>query len=220
MQTLTITSIVIGSIGLLLCVLGIAKLTKKLLMSSVRYEITGIVLLSIATMFFLVSSNIHTYERLVYEQPVANISFHKISPKHFSVELEELGSGESWFYELRGDEWQLDAQILTWHGYANLLGLDSHYRLHRLSGRYTDINQERSEQRTVHGLAAEQRIDLWSYINEYRNWLSMVDATYGSAVFLPMNDEARYSISISRNGLVARPDNAVAREAVSNWIGF
>jgi hypothetical protein len=219
-QTLTITSFVLGAIGVLLCMLGIAKLTKKLLMSSFRYEITGIVLLAAAAMLFLVSSNIYTYERLVYEQPIANISFHEISPRHFSVELKELGSGESWFYELRGDEWQLDAQILTWHGYANLLGLDSHYRLHRLSGRYTDINQERSEKRTVHGLAAEQRIDLWSYINEYKNWLSMVDATYGSAVFLPMNDEARYSISISRNGLVARPDNAIAREAVSDWIGF
>jgi hypothetical protein len=219
-QTLTLTSIVLGSIGVLLCVLGIAKLTKRLLRSSFRYEITGIVLLAAAAMLFLVSSNIHTYERLVFEQPIANISFHKISTKHFSVELQELGSGESWFYELRGDEWQLDAQILTWKGYANLLGLDSHYRLHRLSGRYSDIDEERSAPHTVHGLVAEQRIDLWSYANEYRNWLSMVDATYGSAVFLPMNDAARYSISISRNGLVARPDNAIAREAVTNWIGF
>jgi len=219
-QTLTLTSIVIGSIGVLLCVLGIVKLTKRLLRSSVRYEITGIVLLAIAAMLFLVSSNIHTYERLVYEQPIASISFHKISPEHFSVELKELGSGESWFYELRGDEWQLDAQILTWQGYANLLGMDSYYRLHRLSGRYSDIQRERNAPHTVHGLAAEERIDLWSYANEYRNWLSMVDATYGSAVFLPMSDAARYSISISRNGLVARPDNAIAREAVSNWIGF
>jgi hypothetical protein len=219
-QTLTITSIVIGSIGMLLCVLGIIKLTKRLMMSSFRYEISGIVLLSVAAMLFLVSSNIHTYERLVYEQRVAVINFHKISAKHFSVELEEPASGESWFYELRGDEWQLDAQILTWHGYANLLGLDSYYRLHRLSGRYSDIEEERNAPRTVHGLAAEQRIDLWSYANEYKNWLSMVDATYGSAVFLPMNDAARYSISISRNGLVARPDNAIAREAVSDWIGF
>ena len=220
MQALTLTSIIIGTIGLMLCVLGIIKLTRRLLMSSVRYEITGIVLLTTAAMLFLVSSNIHTYERLVYEQPIANISFHKIAPQHYSAELKELGSGESWFYELRGDEWQLDAQILTWHGYANLLGLESYYRLHRLSGRYTDINEERSQPHTVHGLAAEERIDLWSYASEYRNWLSMVDATYGSAVFLPMNDAARYSVSISRNGLVARPDNAVAREAVSNWIGF
>ena len=97
MQVLTITSIVIGSIGLLLCVLGIIKLTKRLMMSSVRYEITGIVFLSIAAMLFLVSSNIHTYERLVFWQPIASISFHKISPKHFSVELKELASGESWF---------------------------------------------------------------------------------------------------------------------------
>lgn len=220
MQTLTVTSLIIAAAGLLLCVLGIIKLTKRLMMSSFRYEITGIVLLTAAAMLFLVSSNIHTYERLVFEQPIASISFHKIAPQHFSVELEATGDGESWFYELRGDEWQLDAQILTWHGYANLLGLDSYYRLHRLSGRYTDIEEERTRPRSVYGLAAEQRIDLWSYVNEYQNWLSMVDATYGSAVFLPMNDGARFSVSISRNGLVARPDNAVAREAVSNWIGF
>ena len=220
MQGLTITSIVIGSIGALLCLVGIFRLTKRLMMSSIRYEITGLVLLTVAVMLFLVSSNIHTYERLVYEQPIASISFHKISPQHFSVELKELGSGESWFYELRGDEWQLDAQILTWHGYANLLGLDAYYRLHRLSGRYTDIDQERTAPRMVHGLAGEETIDLWSYAHEYRNWLSMVDATYGTAVFLPMDDAARYSVSISRNGLVARPDNAVAKRAVSDWIGF
>ena len=220
MQSLTITSIVIGSIGALLCLVGIFRLTKRLMMSSIRYEITGLVLLTVAVMLFLVSSNIHTYERLVYEQPIASISFHKISPQHFSVELKELGSGESWFYELRGDEWQLDAQILTWHGYANLLGLDAYYRLHRLSGRYTDIEEERTAPHTVHGLAREETIDLWSYAHEYRNWLSMVDATYGTAVFLPMDDAARYSISISRNGLVARPDNAVAKRAVSDWIGF
>jgi len=220
MQTLTITSIVLGSIGVLLCILGIFKLTKRLLMSSVRYEITGIVLLAAAAMLLLISSNIHTYERLVFEQPIASISFHQMSPQHYSVVLEDADSGESWFYELRGDEWQLDAQILTWKGYANLLGLDAYYRLHRLSGRYSDIEQERKAPHTVHGLITEQRIDLWSYANEYRNWLNMVDASYGSAVFLPMNDLARYSISISRNGLVARPDNAIARDAVTDWIGF
>ena len=220
MQTLTFISIFVGAIGVLLCVLGIIKLSRRLMMSSVRYEITGIALLSVAAIFLLVSSNIHTYERLVYEQPVANISFHKISPKYYSAELTEIESGESWFFELRGDEWQIDAQILTWQGFANLLGLDSYYRLHRLSGRYTDIVEERNAPRTVHGLTAEQRIDLWSYASEYGDWISMVDATYGSAVFLPMNDKARYSISISRNGLVARPDNAVARKAVSGWIGL
>ena len=220
MQTLTFISIAIGGLGFLLCVFGIVKLTRRLLLSTVGYEVTGIMLLTVAAMLLLVSSNIHTYERLVYEQPIASISFNEIAPQYFSVELEQTDSGESWFYELRGDEWQLDAQILTWHGFANLLGLDSYYRLHRLSGRYTDIEQERTRPRSVHGLADERRIDLWTYAHEYRNWLSMVDATYGSAVFLPMNDAARYSVSISRNGLVARPDNAVARDAVGKWIGF
>ena len=143
-----------------------------------------------------------------------------ISPQQFSVELKELDSGERALYELQGDEWQLDAQILTWHGFANLLGLDTHYRLHRLSGRYADIRQARTWPHTVHSLTREQRIDLWNYVSEYKNWLNMVDATYGSAVFLPMSNDARYGISISRNGLVARPDNLQARQAVSNWIGL
>ena len=220
MQTLTVASIIFGTIGVMLCLLGFIKLSRRRVISSARYEISGMLILAVAAMLFLVSSNIHTYERLVYEQPIANLSFYQMAPQHFGVELKDTRSGESGFYELRGDEWQLDAQILTWHGYANLLGLDAHYRLHRLSGRYTDIEQERTAPHTVHGLSAEQRIDLWSYVNQYRNWLSMVDATYGSAVFLPMSDEARYSVSISRNGLVARPDNDVARRAVGNWIGF
>ena len=47
-----------------------------------------------------------------------------------------------------------------------------------------------------------------------------LDAAYGSAVYLPMSDAARYQVSISRTGLVARPMNDSAREAVSRWIGL
>jgi len=48
----------------------------------------------------------------------------------------------------------------------------------------------------------------------------LVDAMYGSAVFLPMTNQAKYVISISRNGLIARPANAEAKKAVSRWIGL
>ena len=220
MQTLTILSIAIASVGILLSTLGAIKFFKRKLVSGTGYELTGLFVLVMAGVLFLIASNLYTYERLVYEQPLAAITFYKISPQHFSVELKELDSGERALYELQGDEWQLDAQILTWHGFANLLGLDTHYRLHRLSGRYADIRQARTRPHTVHSLTREQRIDLWNYASEYRNWLNMVDATYGSAVFLPMSDDASYRISISRNGLVARPDNLQARQAVSNWIGL
>jgi hypothetical protein len=40
---------------------------------------------------------------------------------------------------------------------------------------------------------------------------------YGSATYLPMSDGALYEIKVSQSGLVARPMNQAAREAVSGW---
>jgi hypothetical protein len=44
-----------------------------------------------------------------------------------------------------------------------------------------------------------------------------VDAVYGSATFLPMADKAAYAISASQTGLIARPLNEAARNAISGW---
>ena len=64
-------------------------------------------------------------------------------------------------FVLSGDEWQLDARVLKWKGWANLFGLDAQYRLERVSGRYRDIEQERTGERTVYALAENPGLDLW-----------------------------------------------------------
>ncbi len=119
--------------------------------------------------------------------------------------------------------------MLTWQGLATLLGFDAHYRLHRISGRYLDIEDEKQAPRTVYSLLQPKpyieghingdKADLWKFAHKHRDWVRWVDAAYGSAVFLPMTDKAKYKVSISRTGLVARPVNAIARKAVSRWIG-
>jgi len=206
--------------GLIFCVMGVRKLVKRRLLKGMALELSGLTLLAVAGLLFLVSSNLYTYQRLVYESPVAEISFEQMASSKFNVELRVPETGKVSRYELLGDEWQLDAQILSWRGYASLLGLDPYYRLHRLSGRYTNIEQERRRGHSVYALAVEKNFDFWQLVHEYHEWFRLVDAMYGSAVFLPMTDRAKYSISISRNGLVARPDNAEAKKAVSRWIGL
>jgi hypothetical protein len=216
----TVISLLFLMAGLVFCALGVRKLIRRQLLNAAVLELSGLGLLAVAGLLFLVASNLYTYQRLVYESPVAEIAFEQIAPSKFSVVLRMPESGKLMRYELLGDEWQLDAQILSWRGYANLLGLDPYYRLHRLSGRYTSIEQERTQEHSVHALAVERSFDFWQLVHEYHEWVQLVDAMYGSAVFLPMTDQAEYSISISRNGLVARPDNAVAKKAVSRWIGL
>ena len=108
--------------------------------------------------------------------------FEARGPQHFRATLTQVPSGEMQMFVLAGDEWQLDARVLKWKGWANLLGLDAQYRLERVSGRYRDIEQERTDERTVYALSENPGIDLWTMLDAViRSWLPFVDAVYGSA---------------------------------------
>ena len=157
----------------------------------------GLLLLAIAASF-VVSLNLHTYARLTHEEPVAEIVFEKRGSQHYRATLTQVPSGEMQMFMLAGDEWQLDARVLKWKGWANLLGLDAQYRLERVSGRYRDLEQERSDERTVYGLSENPGVDLWKLSADYPTWLPFVDAIYGSATYLPMADGARYEVKITQ----------------------
>ncbi|MBN4063419.1 hypothetical protein JYT79_01415 [Cardiobacterium sp. AH-315-I02] len=226
MSLLTLISALIAIVGLAFTVTGIKRFFQRRLINGVALELSGFFFLALAASSFLLASNLYTYQRLVYERAVAEISFQKLGLQEYRAAINALDSSFQQVVKLNGDEWQLDAQVLTWQGVASLAGLDASYRLHRISGRYIDLNEERHRPRSVYSLLKkpayieDEKFDLWPFFHKYQNWLHWVDATYGSAVFLPMTDGAKYSIAISRTGLIARPANDEARKAVSQWIGL
>jgi hypothetical protein len=199
--------------GLLLVVLACQRLIRARFLAAGGTAIGGLLLLAIAACIFIVSLNLHTYSRLTFEQPVAEIVFEARGPQRYRATLTQVPSGEMQTFILAGDEWQLDARVLKWKGWANLLGLDAQYRLERVSGRYRDIEQERKDERTVYGLSENPGVDLWVVSTKYPKWLPFVDAVYGSATYLPMADGARYEIKMTQSGLIARPTNAAASAA-------
>lgn len=159
-----------------------------------------------------------SYSRLVDEQLVSRISFSRLSPDEYQARLMIAGETDR-FFVLRGDEWQLDARIVTWKAPMTVLGLDPIFKLDRLSGRYTDIDREQSEIRTVHALAASVPTDLWQFAQRFPFLTPGVDAHYGTATYVPMADGARFDVSLSRDALIARPANDKASDAVGAWSG-
>jgi len=226
MQLLTLVSVLIAILGLAFTATAIRRLIQRRFLRAAGLQFSGLMFLLLASSAFLLASNLYTYQRLVYEQAIAEITFGKISEQRYHTNIKSLDSGYQHSVELNGDEWQLDAQVLSWQGVATLIGLDANYRLHRISGRYLDITEEQQRPRSVYSLIRnpayieDEKFDLWQFANEHQDWLHWVDAVYGSAVFLPMTDGAKYSIAISRTGLIARPANDEARKAVSRWIGL
>jgi hypothetical protein len=120
-------------------------------------------------------------------------------------------------FELAGDEWQVDARVLKWTGVATVLGLDARYRLERISGRYSDVEQERTAPRSVYALNDTPAIDLWALAKAHPDWFPFLDGLYGSATYLPMSAGAQYEVTLTQSGLIARPINAAARAANRGW---
>lgn len=164
----------------------------------------------------LIAFSYFGYGRLIDEQVVSQIEFSQSAPGDYVARLMIDGERDR-LLPLRGDEWQMDARVVNWKPPATLLGLDPIYQLERLSGRYSNIDDEMSEQRTVHALSEDMALDVWRVARRFPKLMPGVDAYYGTATYLPMADGARFEVKLTRTALIARPLNDAAREAVGNW---
>jgi len=178
---------------------------------------TGLILFSLAFFLTTVALDFYTYRSLLKDQPIATIGFNLEGDRQYKVSLVDPDGTET-FYILKGDLWQLDARILKWSNALTKLGLTTGYRLDRLSGRYYSLEEENREERTLYQLnPGNQKLDIWEMLQSSGNQLGFIDASYGSATYLPMADGALFAISLSNSGLLARPLNGPATDAVKSW---
>jgi len=175
----------------------------------------GLVFLGVAVTAGLVAWDIFSYKQILSEEKVCSVSFQKLDTQHYIATLTDV-EGKAHQYDLRGDQWQIDARIVKWNGTLAKWGVKPAYRLDRISGRYFDLEKETSAARTAHAITASpQGMDVWLLLNKHANWMSAVDAIYGSATYLPMKDKANFEVTLTYSGLVARPLNDAAKDAVS-----
>jgi hypothetical protein len=106
---------------------------------------------------------------------------------------------------LKGDQLYVDAHILKWKPWANLLGLHTAYELDRVGGRYTSLDDERDKPRTVASLATSKQFDLFDLRRRYAALALLVDADYGSATFVDVRSPAVLEVRVSITGLLVRP---------------
>jgi hypothetical protein len=211
-----VLTFVLAVSGLLLFIAGVGGVwNRRPLWGSIK-GLTGLLLLTAGVLVLMISMNLYTYHRLTAEAPVAEIRFEQIAPQRFRINLLPVGDVPQW-YELRGDEWQLDARMIKWQGVITLLNVDPVYRLDRLSGRYRIVEQDKRDLRTIYDLGVSHGLDLWTLAQQYKTLLPWVDAVYGSAVYMPMMDKASYQVTIANSGLVVRPGNEQAQQAVKTW---
>ena len=210
-----LATVVLGISGVAVVIAGLLFfLRPRWLMAWLRG--TAILCVIFAGLYALVIAiNIAGYESLAGMQRVASISVSSQGAQNWNVTLRQTGDESATVHTLKGDQWQLDARIIRFSGPLRWLGITPGYRLERLGGRYTSLEQERTEPRSVIGLGKAVWVDLWELDRRFN--MPFVEGVYGNAVFMPMRDGAAYEIRLSASGLVAVPVNQQARDAVELW---
>ncbi|HET7371589.1 MAG TPA: hypothetical protein VFK45_12210 [Gammaproteobacteria bacterium] len=208
--------IVIAAFALMVVLSGLMRFRRRQIVRGSVQTLSGCCVGLIAAVALLIGLNLLTWQRFTHERPVARLSFSQLGPQHFAVDV-HFADGRDRHVTLHGDEWQLDARILKWKSVATLLGFDPLYRIERIHGRYDDLHQAQTAPPSVVGLGDAKGLSLWNLAHNQAGWLPFVDASYGSATYLPMTDGARYVVMISNTGLLARPLNDSARRAVRSW---
>lgn len=202
---LLLMAAVFGALGAILLVSGIVALRRLRPFRFMLRTLMGLLLLSLGALAGAVSVGLQGYRALTREDLAARIVVQPIGPQLFSATVHIPGRPQSSYYELAGDALYVDAHILKWKPLANILGLHTSFELDRIGGRYDDLERERTAPRTVHSLAPERWVDLFSLRTRYSALAPVLDAEYGSGTFVSVTAPAEFEVRVSTTGLLIRP---------------
>ncbi len=194
------------------------QVKRKHVLSGLMWSGQSLLFFALFMVILLMYSNLHTYRRLTQESVVADVYLRKLAVQKFQLSLSFSERDEDQhYYVIMGDQWQLDARILKWKGWANLIGLDSYYQLERLSGRFQNVDQASRQLATVVDLKLARRgLDIWKLKGLLKEKLWFVDTLFGQGVYMPMIDGAHYRVSLGQSGLIVRPVNQQAQQSFSD----
>jgi len=166
--------------------------------------LVGLLFLTVSALLATIRVSIGGYRALTHEEVAATVRTVPIGAQRFRASV-TYPDGREESFDIRGDAIYVDAHILKWRPWVNLLGLHTAYELSRVAGRYDELADERGRPRTVFSLSQSKPIDLFDLARRFRHLSVLVDAEYGSATFVTARGLTSYEILVSTSGLLARP---------------
>jgi len=203
MQILTWLFIGFAALAVLFFGLAVRAFRRRRITGTAGRGLVGALFTSLSALAATLSASTQGYRALTSEELALTVTTVPTGPHAFQAYL-EFPDGRDTTLAVRGDQVLVDARILKWHYVANVLGLHTQYELDRLTGRYANVDDERTLERTVHALGADKPVDLYDLLQRYSVLRVLVDAEYGSGTYIDVTTPARFEVLVSTTGLLMR----------------
>lgn len=203
MEILTGVSLGLAAISAAVMGLAVRTFRRRRWVSTVGRSTVGALFASISALAATLSVSTQGYRALTSEEVAMTITTVPTGAHSFQAYV-EFPDGRDTTLAVLGDQVLVDARILKWRYVANLIGLQTQYELDRLSGRYIDLEDERTLERTVHSLGTDKPVDLYDLLQQYSFLRFLVDAEYGSATYIDITEPAKLEVLVSTTGLLVR----------------
>lgn len=202
-SVVTVLALVFAILGVAFLVAAVAALRRGRLMRLSARLVFGLALFAIAGFFGALTIGTQGYRALTREEVAAIVETQPIGAQRFRVRV-RLPEGRVVSHTLAGDELYIDAHILKWKPAVNVLGLHTAYELDRVGGRYERLEDEQVSPRTVYGIGDKKPLDMFSLRQRYTLLAPLLDAEYGSATFVAIQEPATLEVRVSTSGLLIR----------------
>lgn len=198
--------------GLVFALMAARLLLKRRIFLAGINGTAGISLLSVSIIFMLILLNAHTYSRLTREIKLAEVQIGNSTSEGTPINVNY--SENKQVFLINSEEWQMDGRFLKWKSWTYLLGTEPSVRLEEFSERHP---LESADTPSHYHLRREGQY-LSKLGAKLSDWFGIVDTYFGSSVYMPVAEGAKYSVFASISGLVARAENSEAETAVTAWM--
>ena len=168
---------------------------------------------SVCGMLLFAGFFFRAYRAFTLEEPVAKIIIEHPDGGEVSsitiIQDDQKGESRTRRFDVAGDQWVLEGDILKWRNWLNFLGLHTRYRLTRLRSRYLEASDELTKPTSIHPLVENEDHPLWRYLYKYGPRLPVVSTVYGNAVFQASGEDAIFRIYIGTSGFIARKAESI-----------
>jgi hypothetical protein len=202
----------VGLVGVLMLVGGFAKLFKANLGGGLLRVLFGGLTLAGAMIVGLIGLNLQTYAQLSKERLAGQVVLKKNGDFDFTATIDLADAegklrGQPKDFQITGQRVHVEGPVVKFKPWANVIGMDSIFRVETVGGSYFDANcNNQYRPRTESANETGKGADLMKVLGESWKLMNATDVIHESTSGQAMGDGAVYLIKATQGAFELEPE--------------